>query len=532
MKFNSIKQKFRIVSSILMSGVIGAAACNTAASYHKNHSHAEVKDADIARGEVLAAKYCQSCHMLPSPDLLDATTWDKGVLPAMGPRLGIFEYMHQRYPENSQDPNVGRDFYPSQPMLTPEEWGDIITYYTALAPDSLTVPARKEALLPDTTRFRIMLPQIVASSGGESQSPPATCFIQYDTSLRQVMASDILTHSFSRWDRSLKPLPAAIVPGAVVSIVHDDGGLLACNIGAFQPNNTTAGYIDRWVPGPPSGIPKFSSVSQGLIRPVHIAEADLNGDGRKDLVVCEFGYIKGELSWLENKGDGSYAKHVLHSMPGAIRVVIEDHDHDGLPDIWALFAQGEEGIFLYTNKGGGQFSEQEVLRFPPSYGSTYFELADLNGDGRKDILYTCGDNGDFSTVLKPYHGIYIFVNDSAVHYTQQYFFPLNGCYRATAADVDRDGLPDIEAIAYFADASHHPEEGFIYLHNNKGLHFEARTVPGTEVGRWITMDVQDVDGDGWPDVLLANCSVGPVFNRGTMDWTKGPPFLLLKNNGK
>src|SRR5690348_8737836 len=102
MNFNSIKQKFRIASSLCLSGVMGAAACNTAASYHKNHSHAGVRDADIARGEVLAAKYCLSCHMLPSPGLLDAVTWEKGVLPAMGPRLGIFEYMHQRYPENSQ----------------------------------------------------------------------------------------------------------------------------------------------------------------------------------------------------------------------------------------------------------------------------------------------------------------------------------------------------------------------------------------------------------------------------------------------
>lgn len=87
MNVNSIKQKSRIVSSILISGIMGAAACNTAAPYHKNHAHAGAKDADIARGEALAVKYCQSCHMLPSPGLLDAVTWEKGVLPAMGPRL-------------------------------------------------------------------------------------------------------------------------------------------------------------------------------------------------------------------------------------------------------------------------------------------------------------------------------------------------------------------------------------------------------------------------------------------------------------
>jgi hypothetical protein len=516
------------MSFIVFSGIMGAAACNTAASYHKNRSHADVKDADIARGEVLAVKYCQSCHMLPSPGLLDAVTWEKGVLPAMAPRLAV----------------------------SPKEWEDIITYYTALAPDSLVAPPRSEALVRDTARFRVVLPKMVVSGGASvampgdggatrsadglgdgGASPPATCFIQYDSGLHQVLTSDILTHAFSRWDRELRPLPGATIAGSVVSMIQSPAERLVCNIGAFQPNNAKAGSVERWVPGAMSAVPVFVDVSRDLIRPVHIAEADLNGDGRKDIVVCEFGYIKGMLSWLESRGDGSYEKHVLRDMPGAIRAVIDDYNHDGLPDIWVLFAQGEEGIFLYTNKGRGQFAEREVLRFPPSYGSSYFELTDLNGDGRKDILYTCGDNGDFSTVLKPYHGVYVFVNegagsaDSAARFTQRYFFPLNGAYRAMSVDLDKDGLPDIAAIAYFADYSHHPEEGFVYLRNKGGLHFDAHTVPGTEAGRWITMDVGDVDGDGWPDVLLANCSVGPVFNKGLVDWKKGPPFVVLKNIG-
>jgi hypothetical protein len=359
-------------------------------------------------------------------------------------------------------------------------------------------------------------------------TPPATCFIQYDSNLHRVMTSDIIGHSFTRWDEGLKPLSIRIIPGSVVAMQADARGRWACNIGAFQPNNAQAGSIYRWDPSTSA----FTEVIKGLMRPVHMAVADLNGDGREDMVVCEFGYIKGELSWWENKGNGSYEKHVLRSMPGAIREIIDDNNRDGRPDIWVLFAQGEEGIFLYTNKGGGQFEEREVLRFPPSYGSTYFELADLDGDGRKDIIYTCGDNGDFSTVLKPYHGVYVFAGDSALTFPQRYFFPMNGCYRAMAVDVDRDGLPDIAAIAYFADYDHHPEEGFVYLHHKKSLDFEGYTVPGTEVGRWISMDISDVDGDGWPDILLANCSVGPAFNRGRTDWKKGPPFILLKNRGK
>jgi mono/diheme cytochrome c family protein len=42
--------------------------------YSRNGQFAAVKYADIVRGEALAKQYCQSCHMLPDPQWLDAAT--------------------------------------------------------------------------------------------------------------------------------------------------------------------------------------------------------------------------------------------------------------------------------------------------------------------------------------------------------------------------------------------------------------------------------------------------------------------------
>ena len=169
------------------------------------------------------------------------------------------------------------------------------------------------------------------------------------------------------------------------------------------------------------------------------------------------------------------------------------------------------------------------MSFPPCYGSTYFELDDFDKDGHPDILYSCGDNGDFSTVLKPYHGVYIFRNDGHEHFTQRYFYPINGCYRAMARDFDGDGDLDIASVAWFADFRHQPEEGFVYLENKGNWQFSPQTVPGTECGRWISMDIADIDGDGKPDILLANCSVGPGFIPSGTNWKKGPPLMVLMN---
>ncbi len=517
-----------LIGGILFSWIVLMDSCRSAAvkTYNKNRSHADVSDENIARGEELAEKWCQSCHMLPSPDLLDAGTWGNGVLPQMGPRLGIFEYLYKKYPNNSADPNVGRGFYPAEPLLSPRDWGAIIDYYTALSPDTLPPQQRKDPIRPDTAVFKVEMPVRPDSA------LPATCFVKYDPASRQILTADIIQHSFSRWDDRLHPLPGLEIGGSLVDMVSDSTSFIACNIGAFAPNNAKAGHIDRFtITGQTLSADK-SSVYNGLMRPVNIASADLNGDGKKDIVVCEFGFIKGELSWLENKGDGQYEKHVLRSVPGAIRAVVQDYNHDGLPDIWVLFSQGDEGIFLYTNKGHGQFLEQPILRFPPSYGSTCFELDDFNRDGNPDILYTCGDNGDFSTVLKPYHGVYIFMNDGAAHFAQQYFFPINGCYRAMARDFDGSGNLSIAAISFFPDFGHQPEEGFVYLQNKGNLQFNPCSVPGTGSGRWMTMDVADMSGDGRPDILLGNCSVGPSFINSSVDFKKGPPFIVLKNKGK
>lgn len=555
-----------VCACILLTGfgiwLSGLGSCRSSVkTYHKNISHAEVKDEQIAKGEILAARYCQSCHLLPTPELLDAATWENGVLPQMGPRLGIFEYIYKQYPNNSGDPNVGRDFYPSEPLMSMEDWGALMDYYTALSPDTLPPQQRKEALRADTTLFAIEKPSVpggnlpaegTSSTAGSfpaagtpsaigtssaTVTPPATCYIGYDTLRHEIFTADIIKHTLDRWNGRLERLPSLMTGGSVVSMAGDGNGYTVCNIGAFAPTNGKAGYIDRISIHDRRISQDTPSLYNGLMRPVQILSADLNGDGKKDLLVCEFGFIKGELSWLENKGNNKFEKHVLRNVPGAIRAVVQDYNHDGLPDIWVLFAQGDEGIFLYTNKGHGQFEERQVLRFPACYGSTYFELDDFNQDGNPDILYTCGDNGDFSTVLKPYHGVYIYMNDGTANFVQRYFFPVNGCYRAMAADLNRDGRTDIAAISYFADYHRQPEEGFVYLQNEGDMKagdfkFSPHSVPGTEVGRWITMDVRDIDGDGKPDILLANCSVGPSFNKSGTDWKKGPPFIVLKNRGK
>lgn len=518
-------------------------------NYHRNKAHADIPASSIRKGEALAAVYCQSCHLLPDPSLLDMRSWEKGVLPDMGPRLGIFSHGFENYPSNRRDPNVDKSFYPSQPLLNPEDWQHILDYYTATSPDSLPGQSRPLPITNGYSLFKAETPTF-------RYDIPATCLVRVDTQAgaHGLLLFDLLRRNLYHFSSSLQPTDSLRMGGAVVDVDLQGQGLVACNIGILNPNNGKLGKGQSIHTGPDGKMQLDTApLFDRLARPVQVTAADLNRDGRTDYLVCEFGNLTGALSWMENKGDQRFERHVLRASPGAIKAYVQDYNHDGLPDIWALFAQGDEGIVLFTNEGNGRFSQQQILRFPPMYGSSYFELADFNKDGYPDIVYTCGDNGDVSPVLKPYHGVYIFMNDGKNHFTQRYFFPINGCYKAIARDFDGDGDLDLATISFFADYKRQPEEGFVYLENQQirggarggtegnggkdatgggDFVFKPYSLPETRVGRWLVMDAADLDGDGRTDIILGNFSIAPGFLKSAVDWKKGPPFLVLRNMGK
>ena len=49
-----------------------------------------------------------------------------------------------------------------------------------------------------------------------------------------------------------------------------------------------------------------------------------------------------------------------------------------------------------------------------------------------------------------------FLNEGNNHFSQKYFFPINGCYKAIAKDFDGDGDLDIASIAFSADFASQP----------------------------------------------------------------------------
>ncbi len=480
----------------------------------------------IAEGAQLSKSYCIACHAYPDPGLLDRATWEKHVLPRMGYFYGIYQNPAER--KTLIEDGLGGEaveaakIFPEKPLLDTADFSKIVDFYLAKAPEKLDLPQWEQP--------EVGIPGFSAAIPEFKLSPPSAT-LAYIRDQGGFFVGDANSKRLYEFDRNEALVRYANLKEGPVWVEEIRDFLFVTVMGSFSPTDAPSGTFLSLTPDPQNPV---QIILPYLQRPVHSALGDFNGDGNADILTCEFAKWTGGLSWWENKGTTEYVKHLIRSKPGATKAYIRDFNDDTFPDVIALFGQGDEGIFIYYNDGKGHFREEKALGFPPSYGSSFFDLTDFNGDGFEDIIYTAGDNADYPPILKPYHGVRIFLNDGKHRFNESFFFHLPGAYNAVAEDFDLDGDRDIAAISFFPDFQNHPEQGFVYLQNQGGNRFKPFGFAEAAKGRWIVMSKGDIEQDGDTDLLLGSLAFEIVPpNPLLQQWiAEGIPFVVLKNQMK
>ncbi|RME90252.1 MAG: VCBS repeat-containing protein [Verrucomicrobia bacterium] len=474
--------------------------------------------------EAAARRACTMCHLFVEPDMLTRKNWAEQILPRMMVRLGVAVPDYASSPEGALI--KARKIYTEKPMIPVEEWPLIEHYYLTHAP---------EEPLPQDPRppIGIGLPLFKTEPPRFRTPLPTTTMVQIWPERRQILVGDERTETVTFLDSDGRPTGVMRVGNVPVGFFENEGRHYLTCVGSFMPSEIYRAEVKEmlFTNGVPAGL---RTVLDHLPRTTQMAFGDFNEDGRTDFALCMFGNLTGRFSWFENLGNDRYEEHVLANQSGAMNCYARDLNGDGHTDLAVLMAQELEMLIYMYNDGHGNFTGEMKFQKPPVYGHSYFEFADFNHDGLLDVVVCNGDNGEYSSPTKKYHGIRVLMNRGNNLLEEAFFFPMNGVYGVRARDFDEDGDLDMAAIAYFPDYKKSPRESFVYLENQGNWRFKCSTFRECISGRWLVMDAGDVDGDGDIDLVLGSHIHGPeavpVPRPLLRIWEQqGPSIQILRN---
>jgi hypothetical protein len=291
----------------------------------------------------------------------------------------------------------------------------------------------------------------------------------------------------------------------------------------------------------PSGVSFLPVVtySTGGSAPSSIAVADLNGDGKPDLVAAGEGakYSSGSIEVLLGNGDGTFQTATTYSS-GAYSVssmVVADVNGDGRPDLIVSGCSFQKTVACPINSSGtvsillgngdGTFKAAVVYNSGGLEASAIV-VADANGDGKPDILVTntcfvtnpCGylpyHDGAVSVLLGNGDGTF----QSAVNYDSGGLGPIS----IAISDVNGDGKMDLLVANCGCFDGLFPDTGSVsvLLGNGDGTFGAAVLYNSGGSAPW-SVAVADVNGDHKPDLVVANscwcgrdASVGVLLGNG------------------
>jgi hypothetical protein len=254
-----------------------------------------------------------------------------------------------------------------------------------------------------------------------------------------------------------------------------------------------------------------------------VAVADVNGDGKPDLIVASQSCGScghGVVSVLLGNGDGTFQPFVQYDPGGyyAAAVAVADLNHDGKPDLVVTNYYGEcqsEGCngtaAVLLGNGDGTF-QPAVLYNLPAGNPDAIGVADLNGDGKLDVVV-----GFWSVGLAVLIG-----NGDGTLQSPVFYSGFGEVFGLSIADVNHDGKPDVIAAGFTQPSG----TVSVLLGKADGTLQPAVTYQsGAQTGWAAAVAIADMNGDGKLDLVVANYANNAAVLLGNGDGSFQPPVL-------
>ncbi len=332
-------------------------------------------------------------------------------------------------------------------------------------------------------------------SSSQLSSPRATTFVSSSRLTAAILATDTATAST-----------------ATITVVNPSpgGGVSNAQFFSITVPASSVSFVGAVTYSSGSGDSEAGTSS--------IAVADVNGDGIPDLLVAGCsndslgcGYTSGEVGVLLGNGDGTFQPVVTYNAGGAgtDSVAVADLNGDGKLDLvvtndCGLFCSGSVGVLL--GNGDGTF-QPVVIYGSGGTGTGSGVVADVNQDGKLDILVVNSDYAFYpgeGTV-----GVLLGNGDGTFQPVATYGiggFGLTTPLVLAAADLTGDGKLDLVVTNACGNCS---GSVGVLLGNGDGT-FQTAVTYGSGGQTDTSVAIADVNGDGKPDLLVANSDCPPL----------------------
>jgi hypothetical protein len=311
--------------------------------------------------------------------------------------------------------------------------------------------------------------------------------------------------------------------GVAVGDINGDGKPdLAVVENQYQSASKVAVFLNTT--NPANGVPAFAArvdYDSGIDSRTDVALGDLDGDGKLDIVV---GNEDGSFSALVNltasgAATPSFAAKAVFpgKASGNRSVAMADVNLDSKLDVVGLSRNNNmTQIWLNTTAAGSGILSFSTAQTAYSGGGQpqSVAVADLNLDGKTDIVISNANpldaQGSFAALVNLTTS-----GSTSPSFQMSAFTAGNLPARVAVADFNADGLPDV-AVA-------NNKSGTISIYLNTGgagatvASFGAMQVielgSSASLALPTTIAAADLDGDGLPDLVVADGTANPSANR-------------------
>lgn len=225
-------------------------------------------------------------------------------------------------------------------------------------------------------------------------------------------------------------------------------------------------------------------------QPQSVAIGDVTGDGRNDVVVGNSGL---NVEVFPQNDQGALIASVKYPTTNSNKIKLADLNHDGRLDVVGIGWGTDSADVLLQNPGG-------TLNTPVSYSVTHggyddLDVGDVNNDGLQDVVVMSGQG-----YANPNIGIMLQKTDGTLSAPEYYSLGGNKLAHAIAVgDINGDGLNDV-VVSY---GGNRPESNIaVFLQNGSGKLDPPASYGSPDIPE--PLKIADVNADGRQDVVVAH----------------------------